>query len=27
LRDYNSKLIVCFACNANGFTQVMQRNQ
>lgn len=27
LRDYNAKLIVCFACNANGFTQVMHRNQ
>lgn len=25
LRDYNSRLIVCYACNANGYTQVMQR--
>lgn len=26
LRDYNSKLITCFACNANGYTRVMHKD-
>jgi hypothetical protein len=27
LRDYNSRLIACFSCNANGYTRVLQKQE